>query len=211
MDKEKNLLEKLKNIMKKEETDSPPKNNSFYTWTLVVLMFGVMAMLFSSQTETVLDVSKDVTSTEVGVLKSSKRDEFWESISEYEEAYEHELKDLLQNSVGISELTVMVNLDTSEVNIYEKNINSQIQQTTENDKQGGKREIDQQNRNEQVVITRNGSEEKPLIQKKVKPTVRGVLIVAKGAEKISIKKNIVDAVTRVLDVPSHRVSVLPQK
>jgi len=37
------------------------------------------------------------------------------------------------------------------------------------------------------------------------------LIVAKGADNIRIKKEIIDAVTRALDVPSHRVAVMAKK
>ena len=44
-----------------------------------------------------------------------------------------------------------------------------------------------------------------------KPEIRGVLVVAKGAENIQVKKWIIEAVTRALDVPSHRVAVMPKK
>jgi stage III sporulation protein AG len=37
------------------------------------------------------------------------------------------------------------------------------------------------------------------------------LVVAKGADNLQIKKWIVEAVTRVLNVPSYRVAVLPKK
>jgi stage III sporulation protein AG len=38
-----------------------------------------------------------------------------------------------------------------------------------------------------------------------------VLIVAKGADDVRVKKEIIEAVTRVLDVPSHRVAVSAKK
>ena len=55
------------------------------------------------------------------------------------------------------------------------------------------------------------TKEGPIISETKKPSVRGVLVVAKGAENIQIKKWIIEAVTRSLDVPSHRVSVMPKK
>jgi stage III sporulation protein AG len=61
------------------------------------------------------------------------------------------------------------------------------------------------------VITRNGDTEIPVIIKTKKAEVRGVAIVAAGAENIKVKASIIEAVTRVLDVPAHRVSVLPKK
>ncbi|MNN46313.1 hypothetical protein D3C81_1606920 [compost metagenome] len=47
--------------------------------------------------------------------------------------------------------------------------------------------------------------------KKIKPKVRGVLIVAKGAENKTVKALIVDAVEKGLNVPAYRISVVPRK
>lgn len=57
----------------------------------------------------------------------------------------------------------------------------------------------------------SGDKEVPLVVETVKPSIKGVLVVAKGAEDIKIKSMIVEAVTRALDVPSHRVSVQPKQ
>ena len=62
-----------------------------------------------------------------------------------------------------------------------------------------------------MIIIRNGDEETPLVVATKKPDIRGVLVVAKGADNLQIKKWIVEAVTRVLNVPSYRVAVLPKK
>ena len=61
------------------------------------------------------------------------------------------------------------------------------------------------------MIIQNGEKEVPIVVETKKPAIRGVLVVAKGADNIQVKKWIVEAVTRSLDVPSHRVSVLPKK
>lgn len=62
-----------------------------------------------------------------------------------------------------------------------------------------------------LVIVRSGDQEKPVVVKTEKPKIRGILVVAKGADNIEVKKWIIEAVTRSLDVPSHRVAVLPKK
>ncbi|MNC72064.1 hypothetical protein D3C75_1230700 [compost metagenome] len=51
----------------------------------------------------------------------------------------------------------------------------------------------------------------PLVVKTTKPKIRGVVVVAKGAENATVKKLISDAVERGLDVPAHRISVVPRK
>jgi stage III sporulation protein AG len=85
------------------------------------------------------------------------------------------------------------------------------QRTDETDREGGKRNVEDQSIDEKVVIVREGDKEAPIVVRTDKPAVRGVLIVAKGADNIEVKKMIINAVTRMLGVPSHRVSVLPKK
>ncbi|MNT81417.1 hypothetical protein D3C72_2210110 [compost metagenome] len=52
---------------------------------------------------------------------------------------------------------------------------------------------------------------KPLITKKIKPKIRGVLVVARGAENKIVKQLIVDAVEKGLNVASYQISVVPRK
>ncbi len=63
---------------------------------------------------------------------------------------------------------------------------------------------------EQLVIIRNGDKEVPIVIETKKPEIRGVVVVAQGAENIEVKKWIIEAVTRALGVPSHRVAVMPK-
>ena len=83
--------------------------------------------------------------------------------------------------------------------------------TDEIDREGGKRTVEDTSKDEQIVIVRNGDKEVPIVQETKKPQVRGVLVVAQGADNISVKKMIVEAVTRVLDIETHKVAVMPKK
>lgn len=88
---------------------------------------------------------------------------------------------------------------------------TQKQSTDETDREGGKRKVEDISTDEKLVIVRSGDQEKPVVVKTEKPKIRGILVVAKGADNIEVKKWIIEAVTRSLDVPSHRVAVLPKK
>ncbi|MGA9287777.1 MAG: stage III sporulation protein AG, partial [Anaerobacillus sp.] len=70
---------------------------------------------------------------------------------------------------------------------------------------------EEQSTDEQVVVVQSDKGQEPIIVSTKKPIVRGVVVVAVGAENMEVKKMIVDAVTRLLDVKSHRVMVLPKK
>ncbi|UOE95920.1 stage III sporulation protein AG [Alkalihalobacillus sp. LMS39] len=133
------------------------------------------------------------------------------SMKDYEIRYENQLKEVLDQVVGVSEVSIMINLAETERNVYERNTNTKEQVTDETDREGGKRKVEDTTRDEQVVIVRNGDKEEAILVKQEKPEIRGVLVVAEGVENAQVKTWVVEAVSRVLDVPSHRVSVLPKK
>jgi len=133
------------------------------------------------------------------------------AISEYETSYENELKEALELITGVSDVTVVVNVDATETKILEKNMTTQSQSTEELDREGGTRKVEDLSKDEQVVIIRSDNSESPIVTKIVKPEIRSVLVVAKGVDNIKIKQMVVEAVTKGLDVPNHKVAVMPKK
>ncbi|WP_088104721.1 stage III sporulation protein AG [Halalkalibacter urbisdiaboli] len=133
------------------------------------------------------------------------------SMEDYENRFENQLREALNEIVGISDVTIMINLAETERNVYEKNTSTKKQNTDETDREGGKRQVEDVSEDEQLVIIRSGDKEEPVLINKQKPDIRGVLVVAKGVENAQVKGWVVEAVSRVLDVPSHRVSVMPKK
>ncbi|GAA4709860.1 stage III sporulation protein AG [Brevibacillus fulvus] len=131
-------------------------------------------------------------------------------IAEYENRYETQLKEILEKVIGVGEVEVMVNLDSTPEMIVEKNRDSRSATTQETDKEKATRNQSEQSRNEQVVVIQ-GKQEQPVVVKTLKPKVRGVLVVAKGAENIQVKAWITEAVNKVLDVPLYKISILPKK
>ncbi|WP_227938484.1 stage III sporulation protein AG [Alkalihalobacillus deserti] len=133
------------------------------------------------------------------------------SMQDYEMRYENQLKEQLEQIIGISDVSVMINLADTERNVYERNTNEKQQHTDETDREGGTRKVEDISRDEQLVIIRNGEKEEPILVQTEKPSIRGVLVVAKGVENAQVKSWVVEAVSRSLDVPTHRVSVMPKK
>lgn len=142
---------------------------------------------------------------------SSNKQKDASTMTEYEALYEEQLEKALEQIIGVSDVSVVVNLAESEETVFEKNENIKEQMTEETDREGGTRGVQDKTRESEVVIIRNGDKEEPLIKKTEKPNIRGVLIVARGVENVEVKSWVVEAVSRVLDVPPHRVSVLPKK
>ncbi|WP_226582926.1 stage III sporulation protein AG [Halobacillus litoralis] len=134
-----------------------------------------------------------------------------DSISQLEEEYEKQLKPLLENIQGVSAVDIMINLSSTHKKVYDKNLIISKQTTQENDKNGGEREIEDYSREQQLVLVRQGDREVPLLTQTSKPEVSGVFVTAEGVDQMQVKSWVVEAVSRVLDVPSHRISVLPKQ
>jgi len=105
----------------------------------------------------------------------------------------------------------MVNLDSTPELVVGKNTNTRSSTNQETDKERATRNQNDQSRDEQVVVVQGGKQDQPVILKTLKPKVRGVLVVAKGADNIQVKAWITEAVQKVLDVPAYKISILPKK
>ncbi|REJ25459.1 MAG: stage III sporulation protein AG [Bacillaceae bacterium] len=190
------------------------KKSATYPFMLILLTLGIAFMLIGSFLS---GESKTVETINTAAEEEDVEPAFKQTTSEkgtierYEQEYANELKGALQSISGVGEVEVIVNVDSSSESVLEKNRSIQNQTTDETDREGGKRQVEDKSVDEQVVIIRKGDQESPIVVKTEKPKIRGVLVVAKGAENVQIKKMITDAVTRVLDVDSHRVAVLPKK
>jgi stage III sporulation protein AG len=132
-------------------------------------------------------------------------------IAEYENMYQTQLKEILASVVGVGEVEVMVNLDSTPELVVGKNTNTRSSTNQETDKERATRNQNDQSRDEQVVVVQGGKQDQPVILKTLKPKVRGVLVVAKGADNIQVKAWITEAVQKVLDVPAYKISILPKK
>ncbi|WNC17127.1 stage III sporulation protein AG [Brevibacillus brevis] len=132
-------------------------------------------------------------------------------IAEYENLYETQLRDILASVVGVGDVEVMVNLESTPELVMAKNNNNRTSTNQEVDKDRATRNQNDQSKDEEVVIVQGGKQDTPVIVKTLKPRVRGVLVVAKGADNIQVKAWITEAVQKVLDVPAYKISILPKK
>lgn len=130
------------------------------------------------------------------------------AFKDYEQAYEAKLRDILTKIVGVGDVEVMVTIDSTEELQVEKNTKDTQQTTNEKDNNGATRFITDVTRQTDAVMQKDNA---PLVVKTINPKIRGVVVVAKGAENPTVRKLISDAVERGLEVPAHRISVIPRK
>lgn len=131
-------------------------------------------------------------------------------VAELETSYEKDLQTMLNNIKGVSEAEIMIQLDSTDVKVYEKDLIKGQQTTDETDKNGGIRKVEDHTEETNVVLVRQGDQEVPLLVQTKMPEVRGVFVVAKGVDHATVKMWVLEAVSKVLDVPTHKVSVMPK-
>ena len=205
----------LKNLVGNQEQGKRKNYRYIFILGLVGILLMVLNSVFSEPPEpeqaqtTIPTFQTNDEDEEVEVFKKESGQS--NTMKDYEDSYENQLRENLEQIVGLNEVSVMINLADTEKQIYEKNTSSKNQQTSETDREGGTREVTDQTIDEQTVIVRSGDTEGPLLIQTEKPTIKGVLVVAEGVENVQVKAWVVEAVSRVLDVPAHRISVMPKK
>lgn len=204
---EKNQNNWLARLTGGESGSKKPK----FSWIIVMVLTGMAIMIVSSFfniTEQAIPYDDEQNVTDKAVFMD--KDSSPKTMQDYEKIYENQLTEVLTDMLGLEEVTVKVNLDSTEEIIVDRNTSISEQTTKEIDKQGGTREIKDLKKDEQVVLYRSDSNDKPLILKTLKPKVRGVVVVAKGAEQVKVKAMITEAVQRLLDVPPYNIGIFPK-
>ncbi len=201
------MKKQLQNLFKNRE--NKPANKKIQVYIYILICLGIIIMLISNMTSTfVPDEQEQLANTEA---KDNAEEKHPHSIAEYERYYETQLKEILSEAIGVTNVSVKVNIASTEKKIHEKNRRNEKQITEEKDQEGGTRTIENHSIDEQVVIINNGEEDEAVVIGTEKPKVTGVIVVAEGAENLRVKQQIIEAVTRFLHIPSHQVSVLPKK
>ncbi|WP_018660637.1 stage III sporulation protein AG [Heyndrickxia acidiproducens] len=221
MDHKQGPLDRLKEKwLSRAAAPDGPKKNKKLAYIMMIFVCGLGVMLISdlftqtgkkdtalpaAATETQSSGKKEVETFAKNTSKKSK------SIIAYQDKYEKELKNILEQITGVGTVKVQVNVATSESKVYEKNTTIQNETTTENDKNGGERKIESISKDDKVVTVQDGEKEVPLITETKMPEVTGVLVVCDGGGSVSIQKDVKEAVSNALNVASYRVSVMPKK
>ena len=121
-----------------------------------------------------------------------------EGVSERET--EAQLKRVLSAMEGVGEVEVMITLESCYENVYAKGYSTQ----SDVDDSGVQSQI-----TEEYVIIKNGSStEECLVIKVYEPKIKGVAVVAEGADNAQVKKAITDTVCALFDISSNKVSVI---
>jgi len=181
-------------------------------YLIVIALIGLLLLIISNVFSTNEEEEQNMAlpSDEQTDQSIAKEEEVSSDVSELEESYKKDLEQMLNKIKGVSDAEVMVNLDSTEINVYEKNLIKGVQTTDETDTNGGTRKVEDETEETDAVLIRQGDQEVPLLVETKKPEVRGVFIVAEGVDHATVEKWVIEAVARVLEAPTHKISVMPK-
>ncbi|MBU5352518.1 stage III sporulation protein AG [Paenibacillus barcinonensis] len=210
----------MKRWFKKLETwmgggENGAKRSQTFRWLIILGLIGVGIMLFNSFVNVKKIDSENIgrEPPEQATSMSTMQNDLLEEnpFQAIEIAFEDKMKGILENIVGVGTVDVMVTVDSTEELVVQRNVKDSQQLTEETDANGGKRHMTQYTRDGEIITYELSGDQTPIVTKKLKPQIRGVLVVARGAENKVVKDLITDAVEKGLNVAAYRISVVPRK
>lgn len=122
------------------------------------------------------------------------------------DSIEEKLKATLSRIQGAGDVEVMITYESSAEIVPAISVDTQTSTTTDT-RDSGTSSTNTENKQSQVVTVGGGSEASALVLREDSPVVKGVIVVAQGADDIGVKLNLLNAVQTILNVGPHQVDV----
>ena len=180
-----NIKEQFKKIM---------SFKSKYNYIVLIGFIGIFLIAFSA-----IASKKDTTKKE-----EAKNCFSYNNIDEYTQQLENKLNNIISKIKGVGKSEVFVTIENGIENIY---ANSEKKATNSNENLSGKMSKRDDSQKDVVVIDSNEGK-KALIVTQKEPTIKGVLVVCEGADNITVVENVIDAISKCLNIKKNRLSVV---
>lgn len=120
---------------------------------------------------------------------------------------ETELEEILTKINGVGEVKVMITYSETNKIVPVYNEESSEENTEETDSEGGTRKVTQTDTKKEVIYEENDNGKTLITQSIISPSIEGAIITAKGANDVTVKTNIIQAVSAVTGLPTHKIQV----
>jgi len=171
---------------------------------VIILILGVIIIIvastFLSDGEKTKDKSKEVET--IAFLSNSATDELRE--------FEKRLEQILSEIEGAGTVKVMVtwNSDGEVVHAYNVTEESTVREEQDGSERTGK--TDERKLQRELAFMDGSNGRVPVVTQKIRPDVKGVVVVADGAGSTAVRQDIINAVEALLGIPRHRIQVLKE-
>lgn len=202
-------LEKLRNFQQ-EFLISLKKTNILNTRIVWLGIIGVLLLVFGSVFDG--NVLKSSMIDEVPARQEKNREStaLPATGTNDEKFIEEKIARLLSSVKGAGNVMASVTLEGSARQEHAKNITKESKVIEEKDTSGGVRTTSENKESEQILLSKESGTDKPVMVSESKARIKGVLIVAEGANDSVVKANLTKAVETGLGIASYKITVLPQ-
>ena len=124
---------------------------------------------------------------------------------------EFEIENILKKLDGVEDVKVLITYEEYNRVVPMYNEDSQDNITTEEDNQGGKRTINESSQKKEVVYEEENGVRKVVTSTVITPKIKGAVVMAKGANNVNVKTNIIQAVQVATGLAPHKIQVFEMK
>ena len=178
---------------------------------LILILAGILLCVISLPVEK--EKSKSgLLDTSGTIIKNEHTFGEGEKEKDYVTCWEEKLEDSLRCVEGVGKVRVLIYVGESEEIILTRDGAEETADTTETDASGGSRHISESRLDKKVVCTVDErGQNVPLVVKTIDPGVEGVVVIAQGADRPQVRRDIIEAIQVLFDVDMNRISIIKMK
>jgi len=208
MDKLKKVIEYFKKLLKSKNNNKMGEN------LIILIIIGVIIIIAGSTLFGGGDKPKkdnNINDSEDKNVEYTKEVSLLEVNNEKTDM-EKNIEEILSQISGAGKVDVLVTYSSGREIVPYSDVKKSEEYTDEKDREGGTRKIDQSSYESEIAYEDSGSgEKKPIILKELLPEVKGVVVVADGADDTLVKESLINALKVLLDIPIHKIQVFERK
>lgn len=124
---------------------------------------------------------------------------------------EERLEKILSMIEGAGNVKVMISYSNTNTQVPLYDTKENVTVTEEKDKEGGTRKTEQTSTEQKIIFKEENNSREPVIKQRLMPEIIGVIVVADGASNVKVRENLINAVSAVADVASHRIQIFSKQ
>lgn len=202
------LKEKLKKLLPNKEGEEPSNKRKLENIVVFVVILIITIIIIN-----VIWNGDDTNKNEVPNDSNKKlaEENYENNIVQGENTNESrmvsDLESILSKINGVGKVKVMVTYSETSKVVPVYNEESTEENTEETDSEGGTRKVTQTDNRKEVIYEESNGNKTLITQSVVSPKIEGAIITAEGANDANTKTNIIQAVSAVTGLATHKIQV----